>query len=73
MSSNAQIDGDGGGPEGLMASCAFEELVSRVAAMLKESAPPADINRFLEMLSPEYRAEVIASAKELVEVSRPKQ
>jgi hypothetical protein len=41
--------------------------------MLNESAPPEDIDRFLEMLSPEYRAEVIASAKELVEERQPKQ
>ena len=49
-----------------MSSCAFEELVSRVAAMLKAGAPQEEINLLLEILSPEYRAEVLAAAQELV-------
>jgi hypothetical protein len=47
-----------------MPACSFEELVSQVAAMLKEGAPQEDIDRFLQILSPEYRAEVLAAARE---------
>ena len=49
-----------------MSSCSFEELVSRVAAMLKQGVPQATIDQFLEMLSPGYRAEVMAAAHDLL-------
>ena len=49
-----------------MSSCTFEELVSRVAAMLNEGVALEDIDQFLEMLSSEYRAEVLASAHDSV-------
>ena len=53
-----------------MASCTFEELVAQVAALLKERAPQAAIDRVLEPLSSEYRAEVLAAARELLELHR---
>ena len=49
-----------------MSSCSFEELVSRVAAMLKQEVPQETIDRFLEMLSSAYRAEVLAAAHDLL-------
>lgn len=48
-----------------MSSCLFEELVARVAALLKEGAPPEAIDQTLNMLSTEHRAEVLAAAHEL--------
>ena len=56
-----------------MSSCTFEELVARVAAMLKESASPGDIDQLLEMLSPAYRAEVLAAARDLLAHHRARQ
>jgi hypothetical protein len=56
-----------------MSSCTFEELVARVAAMLKESAPQDDIDQLLEMLSPAYRAEVLAAARDLLAHYRARQ
>ena len=49
-----------------MSSCTLEELVSRVAAMLDDGVPLEDIDQFLQMLSPAYRAEVLASAQDSV-------
>ena len=49
-----------------MSSCTFEELVSRAAALLDEGVPLEDIDRFLQMLSAAYRAEVLASAQDSV-------
>jgi hypothetical protein len=48
-------------------SCYLEEFVSHVAAMLNAGAPQQDIDRFLETLVPEYRAEVLAAALELAQ------
>jgi hypothetical protein len=49
-----------------MSSCLFDELVAHVAALLKERAPQEAIDQVLEPLSPEYRAEVLAAARELL-------
>jgi hypothetical protein len=49
-----------------MSSCTFEELVTRVAAMLKAGASREDIDQLLGMLSPAYRAEVLAAAGDLL-------
>jgi hypothetical protein len=56
-----------------MSSCSFEELASHVAAMLKQGVPQETIDRFLEMLSSDYRAEVLAAAHDLLghEPSQP--
>ena len=53
-----------------MSSCTFEELVARVASMLKEGVPQRDIDRLLAMLSSAYRAEVLASARDLLSRDR---
>jgi fatty acid-binding protein DegV len=45
-------------------SCTFEELVARVAEMLKAGATQEQIDRLLEMLSPVYRAEVVSAARD---------
>jgi fatty acid-binding protein DegV len=47
-------------------SCTFEELVARVAEMLKAGATQEEIDRFLEMLSPVYRAEVLSAARDVL-------
>lgn len=47
-------------------SCHFDELVDHVAALLIRHASPGEIDRFLEILLPEYRAEVLAAAQALV-------
>ena len=49
-----------------MSSCAFEELVSRVAALLSEGHRQQDIDDLLELLSSAYRAEVLASAQDIM-------
>ena len=49
----------------MSSSCTFEELVARVAELLKAGASQEQIDRFLEMLSPAYRAEVLAAARDL--------
>jgi hypothetical protein len=54
-----------------MSSCSFEELVSRVAAMLKQGVPQETIDRFLELLSAGYRAEVLAAADDLLRHDPP--
>jgi hypothetical protein len=53
-----------------MSSCTFEELISRVATMLRDGSPWSEIDQLLKMLSPDYRAEVLASAQDLVKASR---
>jgi hypothetical protein len=53
-----------------MSSCTFEELVARVAAMLKEGVPQREIDQLLAMLSSAYRAEVLASARDLLRHDR---
>ena len=40
--------------------------MSRVAAMLQQGVPQETIDRFLEMLSAAYRAEVLAAAHDLL-------
>ena len=55
-----------------MSSCAFEELVARVAAMLQQNAPQEDVDRVVGMLSPQYQAEVLASAADLLRQRGPK-
>jgi hypothetical protein len=50
-----------------MSSCLFDELVGRVAALLKERASQEAIDQVLEPLSPPYRTEVLAAARELLE------
>jgi hypothetical protein len=52
-------------------SCTFEELVARVAEMLKAEASQENIDHVLQMLSPAYRAEVLAAARDLL-AHRPK-
>jgi hypothetical protein len=47
-------------------SCTFEQLVSRVAEMLRAGAPLDHIDRLLEMLSPVYRAEVLSAARDVL-------
>jgi hypothetical protein len=47
-------------------SCTFEELVARVAEMLKAGASGDQIDRFLEMLSPVYRTEVLSAARDVL-------
>jgi fatty acid-binding protein DegV len=47
-------------------SCTFEELAARVAEMLKAGASQEQIDRFLERLSPAYRAEVVAAARDVL-------
>ena len=49
-----------------MSSCSFDELVGGLAEMLRDHAQEDDIKRFLEILSPDYQAEVLAAAHELV-------
>ena len=49
-----------------MLPCTFEEVVSRVAAMLRKGVPQEDIDELLNLLSPIYQAEVLASAKALI-------
>jgi hypothetical protein len=56
-----------------MSSCTFEELVAGIAAMLKERAPQDDIDQLLERLSPAYRAEVLAAARDLLAHHRARQ
>jgi alkylhydroperoxidase/carboxymuconolactone decarboxylase family protein YurZ len=46
--------------------CYLEEFVSHVAAMLKSGATEEDIDEFLATIAPEYRAEIVAAARELV-------
>ena len=49
-----------------MSSCVFGQLVSQVAAMLRENASQEDVDRFLEkLLLPAYRAEVLAAAQDI--------
>jgi hypothetical protein len=50
----------------MSSSCTFEELVARVAEMLKAGASQEQIDRFLEMLSPAYRADVLGAARDLL-------
>ena len=50
----------------MSSSCTFEELVARVAEMLKAGASRDQIDRFLEMLSPAYRAEVLSAARDVL-------
>jgi hypothetical protein len=51
----------------MMSVCTFDELVSRVAAMLRDGVSQKDIDRFLNLLSPAYRADVLSSAEALIE------
>jgi hypothetical protein len=46
-------------------SCTFEELVARVAELLGAGASLEQIDRFLEMLSLVYRAEVLSAARDV--------
>jgi hypothetical protein len=39
--------------------------------MLKSGATQKDIDEFLQTLTPEYRAEVVAAARELVKTQKP--
>jgi hypothetical protein len=55
-----------------MSSCSFEELVFRVATMLKQEVPQETIDRFLEMLSAAYRAEVLVAAHDLLDHDPPR-
>ena len=50
----------------MSSSCTFEELVARVAEMLKAGASRDQIDRFLAMLSPVYRAEVLSAARDVL-------
>ena len=45
--------------------------MSRVAAMLKQEVPQETIDRFLELLSAGYRAEVLAAAHDLLRHDLP--
>jgi hypothetical protein len=56
-----------------MSSCLFDELVAQIAALLKEGAPQEAIDRVLEPLSSEYRAEVLAAAHESAGLNPVKQ
>jgi hypothetical protein len=47
-------------------SCTFEELVARVAELLTAGAAQENIDQLLEMLSPAYRADVLAAARDLL-------
>jgi len=47
-------------------SCTFEELVVSAAEMLKSGAPQENIDQLLKMLSPAYRADVLAAARDLL-------
>jgi hypothetical protein len=47
-------------------SCTFEELVARVADLLKAGAAQENIDQLLKMLSPAYRADVLAAARDLL-------
>jgi hypothetical protein len=49
-----------------MSSCAFEELVIQVATMLRDDVPRERIDRVLAALSPAYRADVLAAARDLL-------
>jgi hypothetical protein len=55
-----------------MSSCIFEELVARVAALLRAGTAQGDIDQLLAMLSPAHRAEVLASAHDLLDDSQPR-
>jgi hypothetical protein len=65
----------GAKPLGLMnmSACLFDELVARVAALLKQGAPQEAIDRVLEPFSSEYRAEVLAAALESAGLNRVRQ
>jgi hypothetical protein len=54
-------------------SCSFEELVTRLAEMLKAGASEERIDRFMETLSPAYRAEVLTAAQDLLAHDRARQ
>jgi hypothetical protein len=56
-----------------MSSCLFDELVARVAKLLKKGAPQEAIDHVLRPLSSEYRAEVLAAAHESAGLDRVKQ
>jgi hypothetical protein len=56
-----------------MSSCLFDELVARVAVLLKEGAPQEAIDEVLEPLSSAYRAEILAAAHDLAELGRARQ
>jgi hypothetical protein len=56
--------------KGCVMSCHFDELVGHVAALLIRHARQDEVDRFLEILLPEYRAEVLAAAQELVRERR---
>jgi hypothetical protein len=49
-----------------MSSCTFEELVARVAAMMREGASREDVEQLLALLSPAYRADILAGADDLL-------
>ena len=46
--------------------------MSRVAAMLRQGVPEETIDRFLELLSAGYRADVLAAAHDLLRHDPPR-
>ena len=52
-------------------SCYLDEFVSYVVTMLERGAAQDEVDRFLQTIIPEYRADVLAAAREIVQERQP--